>query len=857
MAKNPVKVDATNLKQVNDLLAEQANKYREIGAVEEAIFLKHKMEENNRKVINDLLAEQVRLVNDTSLSEATRNAELRKIEKTITEITAEQGKLNKQLKIENELLKSSLTWRQLGVNVAKEMGNQLKIGWTYLQASDKVIKSTILNLGLSGAKASAMRLSFEQSVSAVSLLGGNLEDIQKIMEGFADETGRARALSAQMIEDITAIGKGTGLGVEQATRLAGQFEYMGLNAKSSMDFVQGVVDTSERMGVNTTKVLKNVTDNFKKLSTYTFQGGVKAMGQMAMSAEKTKVEMTTALNVAEATRSLDKVIELGANLQVMGGEFAKMDPFQWLYIARNEPDKMTEKISEMTKGIYTLRKNSDGTFEKFISPEDRDRLSNVAKTLGIAEEEMFKIAQRRLDLTMLDKQTAGLGLNKREKELIQGAATMNTATGKYQVLLGGTMRDISTLTKEQANAFASEQVLLKERAKEAQTFDEAFKNTVNALKGALLPFLKTINSVLSNVRAVTDPIVGKFGMWGAAGLLLSAGIVWKGLISGLSILANNLANKLPILSKLIPFIGKSGGGTEGGIGRGGGAAGGKWWQTKAGTIRKGAPEMMKARGMSNLATGAGVGAAGLGIGAGIGAAALGISELAKSIKDVDIEKLNLMNKTLIGLGVGMAVIGGLGMLAGPGLLAVGGGIALIGAGIGIAAAGIGVMAEGLSLLVDKSKGAGKDFLMVAGGIAAIAGSMALFSNPLSGIGILAFAGVMATIVGASLATAHVAESIERMGTAMKGSKDDWIAVQNAITAISGANTKGGGMLAELATLLKSPLKVEFADKNVGLVNDITLNIDGEKFMQKVINVNTLIQKTNYSKEGREASKPAT
>ena len=97
------------------------------------------------------------------------------------------------------------------------------------------------------------------------------------MEGYADETGRARVLSSQMAEDILAVGKGTGLGVEQAAKLGAQFELMGFDARKTIDYVQGIVDTSERMGVNTTKVLKNLNDNFKRLNTYSFRSGSKGI----------------------------------------------------------------------------------------------------------------------------------------------------------------------------------------------------------------------------------------------------------------------------------------------------------------------------------------------------------------------------------------------------------------------------------------------------------------------------------------------------------------------------------------------------------------------------------------------------
>lgn len=226
------------------------------------------------------------------------------------------------------------------------MNNSLKITksiWEYSMQSDKIIRQTILSLGMSGNKAELMRASFEDSAQYVTSLGGSLSDILEIQNGYANETGRARVLTADMVNSIELIGKGTNLGVEAATRLGAQFEIMGYDARSTMEYVQGVVDTSERMGVNTTKVLKNVSDNFKKLNTYTFQQGIKGMAQMAQYAEKMNIDINSALNSADIAKSLEGAIDLAANLQVMGGEFAKSDPFELLFLSRNDPAKFTEK----------------------------------------------------------------------------------------------------------------------------------------------------------------------------------------------------------------------------------------------------------------------------------------------------------------------------------------------------------------------------------------------------------------------------------------------------------------------------------------------------------------------------------
>lgn len=798
--------------------------------------------------LQDVIADRQRLINSLKVDEANLDDDELAL---LKELSDKQKESIDAIRLENKLIKDQNDLLKKNLDIAKSILNELKGGWNYLMLQDKVIKSTILNLGMSGAKANEMRLSFEKSIQAVSMLGGNIEDIGKIQSGFADETGRARVLSEEMLIDIEKIGRGTGLGVENATKLAAQFEFMGVDVKNTMNWVQGVVDTSERMGVNTSKVLKNVSDNFRKLGTFSFKNGVKAFGTMAIDAEKTRVSMSTALNIADAKRNLEEVIELSANLQVMGGEFAKMDPFQWLYMVRNEPEKLNDEISKMTTGMFTLKKNSDGLFEKFISPADADRLRNVAKSLGISNEEMFEIAQRRLDINTLSKQLNGLGLSDKEKKTIEGAAILDEATGRYRVSLAGSMVDINNLTKTQAESFVQEQKVLEDRAKEAQTFNEVLINTINSLKGAFLPMLRSINYVLDKVVRPIAEFFGKSGLAFAALTLISAGLLWKVLIPQMVknfVLTGNLMKN------------GAAGGVRGFFG-GGGAIG----ATSSNNINSniiptpnnnGTAAAGANAGKGLMRGGIGVGAAAVGIGAGIGIAAVGISKLADSMAKLDKTGINALPGVISSLAVAflpfaiaLAIVGSTADVVWEGLLAVGAASLLIGAGIGVAAWGIGKMSEGLGTLVEKSKGAGADFLDVSLGIAAIAASIATFSNPLTGLGMLAFSAAMVGIIGASAASAHVADSMTAMGVAIKGSKDDFIAVQNAIESISKAKINSGGLFSELANLLKTPLKVEFADKTVSLNNNVTLNIDGSKFMNQVYSTKVALEQHNRLKSG--------
>ena len=826
--------DSKQYEETNKLLQTQIDLAQQKGDKERQNLLLSRQYRENEEAIN-------RIMQDGSLT-------LKEKEQLLTKIENNQKKINTQLDKEEKSRKR--------INTQIDSLNKgLAKSWEYLIQSDKTIRQTILSLGMSGAKAETMRMSFEKSARMVAQMGGNLGDVQSIMVGFADETGRARALSAEMVEDITAIGKGTGLGIEQATKLGAQFEFIGLDAKRSMDYVQGIVDTSERMGINTTKVLKNVSDNFKKLNTYSFTAGVKGMAKMAEDAEKMQVSMQDALSAADAAKGLEKAIDLAANLQVMGGEFAKTDPFEWMYLARNEPEKLTQKISEMTRGLVTFKKNSEGVFEKFISPADRQRLEGVAKSLGISNEEMVKITQRRADLDKMNQQLAGTGLSGREKELVEGAAIFNTKSGKFEVQLAGTMRDISTLTATQAKSFSKEQVLLKDRAVASQDFETAFKATLEEIKASLLPLLQGINKVLAFVRPIVSGFAdliknlfdNKFGHW--VGGFAAAVVMLNAVVARVT--GRSFAERLS---------GRGAGGVGvGGRGFFGGKSVEKTVENALPTSGKGLSGLAEQRkgigqgaaksGSGMMRGGAGIGAAAAGAGAGIGAAAAGISLLATSMSKLDEKQAKILKQIVLILGgvmvvgmgaaVGIAAIGAAGGAVAVPLMAFGGAVALIGAGIGIAAGGIGLMGMGLAKMIDSSKSAGVSLSEVATGIGEIGLALAASSmGNIFGGGAMAIG--LALIGKQAPAIAEIGEAFANIKAVLSGSKEDFVAVQNAISAIANTNVNAGGAFGQLAALLKTPLKVEFVDKNVQLSSDVTLNIDGNKFMNKIFKTNTAI-----------------
>lgn len=753
-------------------------------------------------------------------AENERNVRFQEYTKLMQE--AAQGQVNvskvtltsieKQLKKEQDHIVKLKTKEKIMKSIASIRFPDLGALGNWKPFDDKPIRETILEMGLGAERGKQIRDAFYEAAPKAAQLGASMKDLYAVQKAYTEESGRAVALSGQEVINISEIAKGTTLGATAAGQLAAQFAQLGMDVQKTKEMVQGIVDSSERMGVNVNKVLKVVSTNFKTLNTFAFKDGVKGMAKMAQYAEKFKIDMGATINSAEQARTLDGAIEMASQLQTLGGEFAKSDPFELFHLSRNDPAKYTQRLNEMTKGMSQLVKTTDG-FQLKIAPVDLDRLREVAKATGQDFENLVQQANRITEIQTMNKQMMGSSFSKQDRELVQSLAKLDTKSGIYKVL----GKDISKLSAQEVQSLQIQQKTLKERAEAAQTFDEKFENTINSMKLTLLPLLDGINAVFDTIhpflKGISD-FMGDQPKWAKTGM------AWVGGMLGAGILLGKVANTF----KSIPFLGK--------LMSGGGIAKG------AGSAASGGLGKAIGGGKGGFGTGAGVGVAGAGIGAGVAVAAVGISKLADSMSKLNKDQVEALETiaTVLAISFPLAAIG-VGILAAVAapaavpLLALGAAIFAIGAGIGVAAAGIGYMAGGFGTLL-QSASPDKVFALAAG-VSALGGAMTM----LAGGSILSlFAGGGAFAMLGLLSTR--ADAFDRIGKSMK----DIAVVLNSdgkgleklkqtLDSIQNVNSNSG-MLGELKSLFKDGLKVKFDEKNVNMSVNVSLEVDSEVIAKK-------------------------
>jgi len=364
--------------------------------------------------------------------------------------------------------RSSDEWFKKGELLAKE----------YLKVSK--------NLGLSQHASQVVSKNFNAAVRESLLLGTSISELEQMMSSFADQTGRARILDETELENMALIKEGTGLFDTEVASMAEQFDLMGISSQQMVNVLNEAIGTSREMGLNSNKVIKTLQSNMKTMQQYSFAGGVKGMTEMAKQAVRMRLDVGDILQMADKFYQPEAAIEAAANLQLLGGDIAEAfgDPFETMYLARNKPEELAERVGKMTENMVTF---NDATGEFDMPAEARMQLQAVSKELGIGMDSLTEMTRQASKIKSIKMNVSGNILDDDMREGIAGMARMKD--GKWVVdFADGSdtfTKSIDDLTAEQAKLIIDQEKehadktdtdYLREIAMYTQTFTEKVAN---------------------------------------------------------------------------------------------------------------------------------------------------------------------------------------------------------------------------------------------------------------------------------------------------------------------------------------------------------------------------------------------
>jgi hypothetical protein len=283
-------------------------------------------------------------------------------------------------------------------------------------------KKTSINVGISTKKQQEFGKSFIKSVEIAQRLGAEVGDVETAITAIAEQSGRARIVTPEEVGNVIALEKATGLVGESAAKLMERMDFMGKSSEASMTAIKEIFKDSQKLGLNASKVTKVLSDNFSSMQNMSFRGGVKGMTQMAQLAVKMRMDVGEMLSMADKFYEPEAAIEAVANLQMLGGDVADAfgDPFEIMYLARNKPEELAQKVADMTENMMSFNKE---TGEYDFPPEARMQLKAAGDQLNINTDNMIDMARQASKIKDI-KMDVGFG-DEESREGIANLARLN------------------------------------------------------------------------------------------------------------------------------------------------------------------------------------------------------------------------------------------------------------------------------------------------------------------------------------------------------------------------------------------------------------------------------------------------
>jgi len=352
-------------------------------------------------------------------------------------------RLQKEIEIKEKELENVTKIKQQAMDAAKqavssvlEFSKAIENVSMKIDAAAKLMANTI---GMSGQNVdnyekfifkTTRNLTFTDGQGKTRYLDKDAEDLQKMQSQYIESTGRSKEMSQKEFVESFQLGKVLG-DDNLAISLMGDMDYFNKSISTSRDLIFDMFKQANKAGVSNRKFAKDLQQNLKLAQKYTFKGGVKAMMQMSIWAQKTRFNMDALEGIVDKIQDggLEGVITQSAKLQVLGGNMAMgSDPMAMMYEAWADPEALAKRFTDMTKGIGHFNTK---TGEVDIEGADAMRLKQYAEATGIDYKDARAQITQRIKGEQIDKQISK-NYSDEQKALIYNKAKLGE-DGKWKV----------------------------------------------------------------------------------------------------------------------------------------------------------------------------------------------------------------------------------------------------------------------------------------------------------------------------------------------------------------------------------------------------------------------------------------
>lgn len=269
-----------------------------------------------------------------------------------------------------------------------------------------------------------------------------IDEFIVMQQKYSEAIGRNVQLTDDQKEDMLAIEKI--IGEDGMTSLSNNLENFGLGMSDTANFVSKTFSEATKYGISASKLTKTVTDNIKMAQNYTFKNGIDGLTSMAKKAIQLKTDLSLVNGLIEKTSTVEGAINTGAQLQVLGGNYAMgSDPLSMMYDSLNDAEAMFDRAVGMAKG-KVFYNESTGNFE--MGAMDRYMAKQAATVMGVDPEKLIDVAFRQASLGRIEsqaRQNSVISNDPDMMELIKNVATWDK--GNAVVNIDGKDKKISEI----------------------------------------------------------------------------------------------------------------------------------------------------------------------------------------------------------------------------------------------------------------------------------------------------------------------------------------------------------------------------------------------------------------------------
>jgi hypothetical protein len=362
---------------------------------------------------------------------------------------------------------------------------------------DRAPREAALQMGIIGSRTKDFTDGIRHAGDYAAELGISVEQIAKMQSDYSEALGRNVILSQEGNKAMSQMAASTSLGAEGASRLAADMNSIGFNAEATRNYVQQTMNDASKMGVNASKVIKTISGNIKLLNKYNFKRGAEGLSTMALRADKLGHSIEAAASLAEKVMSIEGAVETAAQLQVLGGEWAKLaDPFKLLYGATSDIEGLNKALEEATKNSASW---NETTKQYDIAPVEMLRLREVAKATNQDLGDLVETAKRLAQQADIKKEISiNADIDDETKAYIEAQAEMGRDR-KGTIMVGMNRVAISALSKNDLAMLktqAQESENLEERKISSQMFLDKWNVILDKFYLALYPLLDQLDEGL-------------------------------------------------------------------------------------------------------------------------------------------------------------------------------------------------------------------------------------------------------------------------------------------------------------------------------------------------------------------------